>query len=678
MLAKTLTIVLCIVTSALSAQTRLSLTEDWQFVRGYQYNMQKQPPWEQVDLPHTWNAQDVADGKLDYYRGLGVYKKKIAIEAGHLEKRFFLHFEGSTLVTDVYVNGRHAGHHKGGYTGFTLEITDFVKIGEDNELMVMVNNTFDSEVMPLVGDFNVYGGLHRPVHLLLREKACIDVLDHGSPGVFITQENVSPGKADVSVSGKISNGAGREKTLGVSVEIKDRQGLVVAVAKANIDVGPKETKGWSVDLSLEEPRLWHGRKDPYLYQVVTTVTEEEKMIDRLEQPLGLRYFSLDPAKGFFLNGEYTDLRGVCYHEAKAGKGSALTPSDYDQDFEIMLEMGVNAIRTAHYPHSEYFYRVCDSLGILVYTEIPMVGPGGYLGRGFMNSAGFKANGKEQLKALIRQNYNHPSIFFWGLYNEVKINGDDPYEYIQELNEIAKKEDPYRLTMAATFQDNHNNDITDAIGWNRYFGWYGGDPSYIGQWADEMHDRFPGRPISVSEYGAGASIHHHSDSLVAPKAAGRWHPEEWQAHYHEQNWQELEKRPFIWGKFIWLMFDFGAVHRAEGDRKGVNDKGLVTADRLVKKDAYYFYKAHWNPRPMLYLASKRYTERTRDKTTIKVYTNLGKVDFYLRGKRVGSAKPVNGIAISPVVTLVPGENKIIVKGKSKGITLEDQCSWTLTP
>lgn len=647
------------------------INQSWLFTPGYAYNMQKQPPWQEVDLPHSWNAMDANDGNIAYYRGLGVYKKQLNIKEKPESKRYYLKFEGSTTVTDVFVNGQHVGHHKGGYTAFTFEVTEAVKAG-DNELLVMVNNAYDSEVMPLVGDFNVYGGIHRPVHLIIKDEVSFEMGNHGSSGIFISQKQVSKETATIEVKGKIFNGSAKDQEISMVIEVLDAKNKVVAQKETKLQSSKTEKTEFVQNLEIANPTLWNGKENPYLYYVKIAIKSEGIIVDQITQPLGLRNFKLDPDKGFFLNGKYLDLKGVCYHEAKQGKGSALTKADYKEDFQIMIDMGVNAIRTAHYPHSETFYDMCDSLGIVVYTEIPQVGPGGFIGRGFINSQGFKDNGKQQLTELIRQNYNHPSIVFWGLYNELKIQGDDPHEYITELNQLAKKEDPYRYTMAATFQDNHNNDITDAIGFNKYYGWYGGNASEIGTWADEVHQEFPNRPVSVSEYGAGASIQHHSDSLVAPKPAGMWHPEEWQANYHEENWKALKTRPFIWGKFIWLMFDFGAAHRSEGDTKGINDKGIVSANREVKKDAYYFYKANWNPEPMLQLAEKRYVERINPNVKIKAYTNLPVVDFYLNGKKIGSAKSSNGIALSKEIALKAGDNTITIKGKK----LQDQVVWTL--
>ncbi|WP_170063958.1 glycoside hydrolase family 2 protein [Jejuia pallidilutea] len=640
--------------------------------------MQKKPNWQTVTLPHTWNALDVKEVYVGYYRGLGIYKKMLDVSSYDSKKHFFLKFDASATVTDVFVNEKHVYHHKGGYTGFTVDITDFLDFSKENELKISVNNAYDSEVMPLVGDFNIYGGLHRPVSLLIKNPIHFDLSNYGSSGVFISQEKVDAKEADLKIHGSIANKSDISKNLTIESTIWDTTGKKIVSETTSLLGEANKKTVWSQNIRVKNPHLWNGVKNPYRYQFKTFIKEGNKVLDSMVQPIGLRSYKIDVDKGFFLNGAYYDLKGVCYHEAKKDKGSALTKEDYKEDFDIMMDMGVTAIRTAHYPHSPIFYNMCDSLGVVVYTEIPQVGPGGYEGPGFINSKGFKENGKQQLKEMIRQNYNRPSIFFWGLFNELKIRGDDPHDYVKELNMLAKQEDPYRLTIVASNQDNHNNDITDVIGFNKYYGWYGAKygstTNQIGEWADTWHKEFPNRAMAISEYGAGASIHHQSDSLVAPAPAGKWHPEQWQTKYHEDYWMQLKERPFIWGKFAWLMFDVAAAHRSEGDTNGLNDKGLVTEDRKTKKDAYYFYKANWNDSPMLYIAERRFKNRIESKTKIKVYTTLDKVKFYLNGKVVGTGKPESGIVISPEVILKKGENTIVVKGQNKSKKFEDQVIW----
>ena len=662
----------------LSAQSLDSLiTQDWRFVKGYEYNMQKNPPWQEVNLPHTWNAEDALSGELDYYRGPAWYEKELALPAAYQDQRLFLLFEGSNAVTDVFVNHRFAGRHEGGYTAFCLEITDLIKLDTLNTLSVKVNNAYDASLMPLTGDFNHYGGLYRPVHLLVKPSTCISPLDYASSGVYIRQDTVSEAQAQITVTTLVSNTAPLG-TYTVQVQVQDTAGQTVAQTQQKQTIKTGTTASFATGLTIEQPHLWQGKRDPYLYQTVVSLQNEAgEVLEETVQPLGLRYFRLDADRGFFLNGQYLDLQAVNRHQDRAGKGSAISKVDMREDLQIMLEMGVNAVRLAHYPHADYFYHLCDSAGIIVWTEIPWLGPGGYLAQSYIASQAFEQNGKQQLREMIRQRYNHPSIFFWGLYNEVKPDWDDPYAYMQTLDSLAHVLDPDRLTVAATFQDNPTNALTDAIGWNKYFGWYGGEPSEIGAWADEMHRQQPSQPLALGEYGAGASIRHHEDSLQAPDPGGDWHPEGWQAYFHEQHWPQLQERPFLWGKFIWLMFDNGAAHRREGDRIGINDKGLVSFDRKTKKDAYYYYQAQWTEGPMVYIADRRFTQRKQAKTEIKVYSNQLTVTLYHNGQKVGKMQESQPGVFQHTLTLAEGENQVSVKTTGKQ-ALSDSVTWQVRP
>ncbi|MGB3779677.1 MAG: glycoside hydrolase family 2 TIM barrel-domain containing protein [Tunicatimonas sp.] len=668
-----------LLSSFLFAQSTDSLiTQDWRFVKGYAYNMQKQPPWQQVNLPHTWNAEDALAGELDYYRGPAWYEKDLVLPADYQDQRLFLYFAGSNAATDVFVNHQLAGRHEGGYTAFCFEVTDLVKLDTTNTLSVKVNNAYDASLMPLTGDFNHYGGLYRPVHLLIKPKTCISPLADASPGVFIRQDTVSEAQATIRVTTLVSNAAA-SGTYTVRVAIQDSAGQTVAQAEQEQTLASNATASLTSALTITQPHLWQGRRDPYLYQVVVSLLNQSgEVLEESIQSLGLRYFRLDSNDGFFLNGEYLDLHAVNRHQDRAEKGSAISEADMREDVEIMLEMGVNAVRLAHYPHADYFYRLCDSAGIIVWTEIPWLGPGGYLAQSYIASAEFHQTGKQQLTEMIRQRYNHPSIIFWGLYNEVKPDWDDPYPYLKTLDSLAHVLDPDRLTVGATFQDNPTNALTDAIGWNKYFGWYGGEPSEIGPWADEMHQAKPDRPLALGEYGAGASINHHEDSLKAPAPGGDWHPEGWQAYFHEQHWPQLAARPFIWGKFIWLMFDNGAAHRREGDRIGINDKGLVTFDRKTRKDAYYYYQSQWAEEPMVYLADRRYTQRKQAKTEVKVYSNQPSVVLYHKGKKIGPMRESQPGVFRHALTLQAGENQVSVKTKAGKQILSDSVTWQYQP
>lgn len=431
-------------------------------------------------------------------------------------------------------------------------------------------------------------------------------------------------------------------------------------------------------MQVESPRLWNGKADPYLYQVKSQLLSNGRVVDEISQTVGFRFFHVDAGKGFFLNGEYLDLRGLCRHEDVSGKRSALTREDHELDMELINEIGATSLRLTHYPHSGYFYDLCDRNGIVLWTEIPLVGPGGYSWTGYVNNPSLHSHAKQVLTELIRQNYNHPSICFWGLFNEIKLDFDDPVPLMTELGKLAKTEDPSRLTTCATFLDSdHYNEVSDLIAWNKYFGWYGGSPNEMGEWADKMHSHLPRKPIGISEYGAGASIFQHEEEMKAPNPSGRWHPEGWQAYYHEENWRELSKRPFICGKYIWVMADFGSTIRSEGDTLGMNDKGIITYVRKTKKDAFFFYKANWNNDPMVYLADRRHTIRKSKSTTIKCYSNLPEVELFVNGKSFGISKPDEvKIAKWANAELNSGKNRIEVKAKNGEKVLTDFCEWVL--
>lgn len=661
------------VLSGVSAKDEFLLNDNWQFrfVHQVQKNSQRR-----VDLPHTWNAQDALSGKQDYYRGAGVYEKVLPVSADWKGKRLFLRFEGVNTVAHLFVNDAYLGEHRGGYGAFVFEITDVVNYDADNKLMVRVSNALDLGIMPLVGDFNFYGGIYRDVHLLVTDEACISPLDYASSGVYLIQKKVTKEHADVEAKVLLSN-ITSNKPVDVCVKILNEDKVVLEKSQ-KLDLTIADCIPVSLDFSIKNPRLWNGKKDPFMYKAEITLLRDGQVIDQVVQPLGLRFYHVDAEKGFFLNGEHLKLHGVCRHQDRAEIGNALRNNHHREDLDIMLEMGVNAIRLSHYPQSKTFHDMLDEAGIISWAEIPFIGPGGYLDRGFVNSPSFRENGKEQLKELIRQHYNHPSICFWGLYNELKTYGDNPVEYVSELHQLAHEEDPTRITTAASFLEDSNelNKTTDLIAWNKYYGWYGGSPEHLGRWADKAHIAFPQYKIGISEYGAGASIYHQQDSLIPGDASGWWHPENWQTYYHMENWKVIAERDFIWGSFLWNMFDFGAAHRTEGDRPGINDKGIVTFDRKVKKDAFYFYKANWNKKePFVYIANRRHTERTEEKTTIVVFTNQLEVELFVNGASQG-IKKTNQYATCEWenVNIKKGLNKVEARSKQKKITLVDQVSW----
>lgn len=658
----------------LAQRENILINQDWNFRFSHQVNKNSS---RRVDLPHTWNAQDALSGKPDYKRGIGNYDKKLFIRSEWKGKRLFLRFEGANCVSNVFINGKQIGEHRGGYGAFIFEITDKVNYGKNNTVLVRVNNGEQLDVMPLVGDFNFYGGIYRDVHLLVTEDICISPLDYASPGVYLFQQHVGEKQAAILARINLSNGTEhpRQATLRLQVKEGDK---VVYQADKKVTVAPHTSvQPEEMSFTLLNPRLWNGREDPFMYQTVITLVKDGKEIDKVEQPLGLRYYATDADRGFFLNGKHLPLHGVCRHQEWAEVGNALRPMHHEEDTRLMLEMGVNAIRLAHYPQATYMYDLMDRNGIVTWAEIPFVGPGGYADKGFVDQPSFRKNGKEQLKEMIRQHFNHPSICFWGLFNELKENGDNPLEYIKELNVLAHQEDPTRPTTSASNQGGAINFITDNIAWNRYDGWYGATPATLASWLDKTHQAHPEIKIAISEYGAGASIYHQQDSLVQTSPGSWWHPENWQTEYHIQNWKIISERPYVWGSFVWNMFDFGAAHRTEGDRPGINDKGLVTHDRKVKKDAFYFYKANWNPEPMVYIAGRRSVNRVKPVTEVQIFSNCAEVTLKVNGQIIKKMQPDGvKVCIFKDIRLKKGENNIEVSAKNGKRVITDACCWIL--
>ncbi len=660
---KNLLLLVCagLLSSAASAQrTSILLNDAWNFRFSHQVEPKSETP---ISLPHTWNAQDALSGKPDYKRGIGNYERKLYIRPEWEGKRLFLRFEGVNSVANVFLNGKHVGEHRGGYSAFLFEIGGLVDYGKENTLLVRVNNGEQLDLMPLVGDFNFYGGIYRDVSLLIVEPLCISPLDYASPGVYLKQERVGVDKAEVSATVLLSNRGGERRSK-VLVEVKDGD-KVVCRAERFVLMAANADERVQLPLEIKKPRLWNGRQDPFMYRVEVTLCEGDRLVDKVLQPLGLRSCHVDADKGFFLNGRHLALQGVCRHQDRAELGNALRREHHEEDMRLMLEVGANAIRLAHYQQDQAVYDLADEAGMVIWAEIPFVGPGGYLDKGFVDFPAFRENGKEQLRELIRQNYNHPSICFWGIFNELKEAGDNPVEYVRELDALAHAEDPTRPTASASNRDGALNFLTDCIAWNRYDGWYGRTPQTLADFLDKTHREHPQLCIGVSEYGAGASIYHQQDTLLQPVPTAYWHPENWQTYYHIENWKIIRERPFVWGSFVWNMFDFGAAHRHEGDRPGINDKGLVTFDRSVKKDAFYFYKANWNPEPMLHLAGKRCTQSSSNRRDFMVFTNADEAELWVNGKSRGRVKVDSyRMAVWEKVPLQKGRNSIRVQAVGK--------------
>lgn len=631
--------------------------------------------WKSVKVPHTWNHADepkAASKGPRYLRGPGWYRRTLDLPEGSPGERMFLRFEAASLVADVYLNGTRLGQHRGGFTAFTFEITDAVNPGA-NLLAVRVDNSCFDDIAPLSGDFTIFGGLYRPVHLLKTGALCISPLVHGSRGVRIRQSDVSKERANVSVTTYLSNKSSGSKPFTLRTSVLDADGKP-AVVKESLPVPSADNAEHA--LTIENPRLWDGIDDPYLYSVRVEVVEDGKVIDSVTEPLGLRFFQFDKDTGFSLNGRPYRLLGVCRHQGHGDKGWAVDKEDMNEDMALIREMGANAVRLAHYPHSDSFLQLCDRHGILAWSEIPLVNEVG-------KSGDFPANAASQLEEMIAQLGNHPSIVTWGLWNELQ-GGAPALPLVRGLHDLAHSMDPTRPTTAASFGKSETwcpeaAALTDLLAINTYPGWYRGSPDEIGDSLDHFRKFAPAQPLGVSEYGAGASIHQHQQGMTrGPAPRGPWHPEQWQAICHEAHWKGIERRPFIWGSFVWIMFDFASAGRKEGDTLGINDKGLVTRDRKVKKDAFYFYKASWSSEPVVCITSRRHAVRTEAHTPLKVYSNAENLKLTLNGRQLPPGDRDGVIHQWEDVTLEKGVNIVVATARRDGKPITDRVEWTFDP
>ena len=673
---------LIIVVFCLFISLNLLAREDTRLDAGWRFLQQDAPnaeqtgfddsQWQTVSIPHNWGWAEAQQGK-SFYRGPGWYRRALNIGAPEKGKRYFLRFEAASLVTDVYVNGTLAGNHRGGFGAFCFEITKLLSATGTNLLAVRVSNADEPDIAPLSADFSVYGGVYRPVHLIVTGTENFSVTDHASPGVAWLQTSVSKERAVLDITAQISNGTSNKQPMMLVATIFDAAGQIVVSNAEAITLTPRFNTPYFLRLTVPHPHLWNGRKDPYLYRAVVELRSAQQLVDVMEQPIGLRFYSVDPEKGFFLNGQPYHLHGVNRHQDMAGKGWAITEADVDKDISLLKEIGATVVRCAHYQHSDYFYSLCDRAGILVWAEIPQVNI-------IRDTAEFENTSRGQLLDLIRQNINHPAIFVWSLFNEVGNHPpDDPHLELQNLNNVAHGEDPTRPTIGATCDEKFSqmNKIPDLLGWNLYPGWYGGRKVDYGFHLDKRQDTSRQGGFCVSEYGAGANPAQHEQNSKRPNPEGQWHPEEWQAEVHEAGWAAIKSRPFVWGSFVWVMFDFAVSTRHEGGQEGLNDKGLVTRDRQTKKDAFYFYKANWSDEPVLYITSRRDSERTNAATNIKIYSNAQQVELSLNGTSIGKNNvSTNGVFLWSNVSLHAGKNKVEAQAVRNGQKLHDECFWNL--
>ena len=560
-----------------------------------------------VDLPHTWNNIDGQDGGNDYWRGSCTYKTGFAAPAfDPAAQQVWLQFEGVGDSAKVSLNGTEIANHDGGFSTFRADITALLK--EQNELTVIADNSKNDFVYPQKADFTFYGGIYRTVSLLVVNKNHI-ALDHlGGPGVQITP-TVQGANADIRVETRVS-GEGE-----VAISILDAEGREVLAGK-----------GGDTTLTMEYPHLWDGIRDPYLYTCVVRLMKDGQPVDEVRQRFGVRSFSVDPKQGFFLNGRPYPLHGVSRHQDRKGLGNAITREMHDEDMQLIKELGANTIRLAHYQHDQYFYDLCDEVGMVVWAEIP------YISEHMPNG---RANTISQMKELIVQNYNHASIVCWGVSNEITIstkNNRDMRDNHHQLNDLCHEMDKTRLTTLACYAMcgpfNPVAHITDLVSWNLYLGWYVPGLFLNDLWMDFFHLCYPNRALGFSEYGAEGMPNLHSEH---PRRGD--HTEEYQAIYHEYMLECFARHKWLWSTHVWNMYDFAADARDQGGEPGMNHKGLVTFDRKTRKDSFYIYKAWWSNEPFVHICSKRFVDRTQNEIEVKVYSNQKQVTLYANGEKL---------------------------------------------
>lgn len=563
-----------------------------------------------VALPHTWNALDGTDGGNDYYRGTCTYARTLSAEDLPFGREIFLEIPAANSSAEVLLNGRTLATHDGGYSLFRVSL-GAACVGD--ALEIRVDNSANDRVYPQFADFTFYGGLYRGASLIGVGEAHFDLMDHGSSGLYVTPV-MEGDDARVTLDAKAVGADG----LNIRYSIKDADGKTVASAEAE-GIAPTE-------LVLGNAHRWNGRNDPYLYTATAELLRGEEVVDAVSQRFGCRTYEITADRGFILNGQSYPLRGVSRHQDRKGVGNALLPEHHAEDIALILEMGANTVRLAHYQHNSYFYDLCDEKGLVIWAEIPYISkhmPGG------------SANTLSMMEELIRQNYNHASIVVWGLSNEITMGGEadpDLLENHRLLNDLAHRLDPTRKTTLAAITmcpiDAEYLTIPDVVSYNHYFGWYGGTTDMNGPWFDKFHETYPGRAIGISEYGCEALDWH------TEKPAQGDYTEEYQAYYHEELIKQIDARPYLWATHVWNMFDFGADSRGEGGENGMNHKGLVTFDRAYKKDSFYAYKAWLSDEPFVHLCSKRFVNRDADETVVKVYSNQPEVELFANGESLG--------------------------------------------
>jgi len=708
--------------SVVDPRIEMSLRDGWHFKLGSESatDLEAAPDatWTTVSVPHTWNRVGYyKDGPASHIntaqnvvttQGVGWYKLVFTPPANVAGMESFLQFDAASRIATVWLNGTMLGTHRGGFSRFRLDNTAVLKPGEENTLTVRVDNTkpalgsSTADVLPLTGDFFVCGGLYRPVSLVFTRKMHLDLMDYGSSGVYAKTASIAPAGAQVQVRARVRNDSDQSGNLVLRTLLVDAQGKVAAQQEQSVTVGPASVLESTANVTVPHPHLWQGVEDPYLYQLVVELSSKSaEVVDRVSLPFGIRQVRFDPENGLFLNGKHVAVHGVGYHQDREGKGWASEPEDVAADVATMREMGVTGIRLTHYQHGQPIHDLADRDGLVLWDEIPLVSQW-TLGDSLQPTEALRANARQQLRELIAQDFNHPSVITWSIGNEIDFGNSmpafvgnnkgaapDPLPLLKELNQLAHELDPGRPTTLATCCEGRGSGpnttvpitaaVTDLSGANRYFGWYYDKPSDLGPHLDALHHTRPTQPMAVTEYGAGGAISLHSDNaLGGAESRNRPQAEEYESYIHEQNWSALQSKPYLWGTFIWNSFDFGSTVRNEGNAQDINTKGIVTFDHKHRKDPYFFYKTNWTATPTVHINSSLYTERAYRIADVRVYSNAPETSLKVNGKLMGMlAACLDRICVWNGVVLSPGVNNIVATGFFPSGGVEDKVQWQLS-
>ena len=706
----------------LDPRVEMSLRDGWHFKLGPESatELQAEPDatWTPVSVPHTWNRvgyyKDAPTSHINTAQnvvttqGVGWYKLVFTPPAHVAGMESFLQFDAASRIATVWLNGTTLGTHRGGFSRFRLDSTAALKPGQANTLTVKVDNTkpalgsSTADILPLTGDFFVYGGLYRPVSLIFTSKTHLDLMDYGSSGVYAKTTSIAPAGAQVQVRARVRNDSEQSGNFVLRTLLVDAQGKVAAQEEQSVTVGPTSVVESTANVAVPHPHLWQGVEDPYLYRLVVELSNNPSQVaDRVSLPFGIRQIRFDPNSGLFLNGKHVAVHGVGYHQDREGKGWASEPEDVAADEAMMREMGVTGIRLTHYQHGQPIHDLADRDGLVLWDEIPLVSQW-TLGESLQPTEALRENARQQLHELIAQDFNHPSVVTWSIGNEIDFGNSipafvgnktgavpDPLPLLKELNQLAHELDPGRPTTLATCCEGIRYapdtvvpitaSVTDLSGANRYFGWYYGTPSDLGPHLDALHHTRPAQPMAVTEYGAGGAVSLHSDNaLGGPESRNRPQAEEYESYIHEQNWSTMRSKPYLWGTFIWNSFDFGSTTRSEGNAQDINTKGIVTFDHKYRKDPYFFYKANWTATPTVHINSSLYTERAYRIADVRVYSNAPKTSLKVNGKLIGILSDcADRICVWNGVVLSPGANNIIATGSFPKGDVEDRVQWHLS-